>query len=100
MSRRRRIEITVEQRRLVLRRSVWPPVCCVECSTPVQMLMPEEAAALTGVGTRQLYRWVEAGQIHFVETAEGRLLLCPNSLSNELAEKEKDHVQLQTTFDD
>jgi len=91
MSRRRRIEITVENRLLVLRRAVHPPVWCAVCPTPVQMLTPEEATALTEVSTRWLYRQIEAGQIHFVETPEGRLLLCPHTLSNLLSEKEKDH---------
>ena len=73
MSRRRRIEITVENRLLVLRRAVHPSVWCAVCPVPVQMLTPEEAAALTQVSTRWLYRQLEAGQIHFVETPEGRL---------------------------
>lgn len=44
------------------------------------MLSPDEAAALTGVGARTIYRWVEAGLVHFAETAEGSLLICLNSL--------------------
>lgn len=92
MKRKRRIEITVEHNLLIIRRSAQAPVWCVECPAPVQMLTPEETAALTGVSLRRLCRQVEAGRLHFVETPEGRLLLCPHSLSNELSEKEKDHV--------
>jgi hypothetical protein len=68
---RKRLEITLETRRLVLRRSnnqttVW----CLACSSPVQSVSPEEAAGLAGVNTRTVYRWVEAEQLHFIETAE------------------------------
>ncbi len=81
MNRKRRIEITVEKTLLLVRRVSTPPVWCAECPAPALMLTPEEAAALTGLSTRSLYRQVEAGQFHFVETAEGRLLVCPNSLA-------------------
>lgn len=81
MRRRRRMEITVETRRLVIRRSTnQAPVWCVECSSPVQLITPEEAAVLAGVNTRTIYRWVETAQLHFLETAEQSPLLCLNSL--------------------
>ena len=41
---------------------------------------PEEAPALASVSTRTMYRWVESGRVHFLETPEGRLLVCRNSL--------------------
>ena len=81
MNRKRKIEITVENTLLIIRRSPLPPVWCVECPAPTQMLAPEEAAALLGVSTRAIYARAEAGQLHFVETPEGKLLVCPNSLS-------------------
>ena len=62
------------------------------------MLPPEEAAVLTSVGTRTLYRWVEAGRIHFAEVPDGaqqRLLVCPVSAAN-LAEDELADHTLQT----
>jgi predicted site-specific integrase-resolvase len=46
----------------------------------VQSVTPEEAAALAAVSTRIIYRWVEAGQLHFNETAEQSPLICLNSL--------------------
>jgi excisionase family DNA binding protein len=45
------------------------------------MLTVDEAAALTGASSRSVYRRVEAGQLHFAETPEGRLFICPNSIS-------------------
>ena len=81
MKRRKRVEITVETSLLVIRRGTnQGPVWCLECSSPVQSVTPEEAAVLAGVNTRAVYRWVEAGQLHFIETAEQSPLICLNSL--------------------
>jgi len=44
------------------------------------MIMPDEAVMLAHVSARTIYRWVEAEQLHFTETPEGCLLVCPNSL--------------------
>jgi hypothetical protein len=73
------MEITVETRRLVIRRST-NPIWCIECSLPVQLITPEEAAALAGVNTSTIQRRVEQGQLHFIETAEQSRLICLNSL--------------------
>jgi excisionase family DNA binding protein len=81
MNRKRRIEVTVENSLMIVRRSAHAPVWCAECPTRIQMITPDEAAALTGVSTRTIYRWVETHQLHFVETEAGRLLVCPDSLS-------------------
>ena len=81
MRRRKRLEITVETRRLVIhRRTNQTTVRCLACSSPAEWVSPEEAAAMAGVSTRSLYRCVEAGQLHFIETAEQSLLICLNSL--------------------
>lgn len=50
------------------------------------MLAPEEAAALCGVSPRTIYRWVEAGRVHFAETPDGRLSVCLASLPEAHAE--------------
>jgi excisionase family DNA binding protein len=93
MSRRKRMEITVETSLLVFRRTTNPAaVSCVECSSPVQMITPEEAAVLASVSTRTVYRRVERGQLHFVETDAGRLLICPNCLPTSISAKENNHV--------
>lgn len=57
-------------------RQAW----CAVCSGEVEMLNPEEAAAIAGVSTRTIYAWVEADQIDHTATAEGNVLVCPNSL--------------------
>ena len=80
---KRRTEITVETHRLlVVRRrggSLWDQ--CIECNRQVQMVTPREAAAIRGVTVRKINALVEAERLHFVETPDGLLLLCVNSVS-------------------
>jgi len=80
MNRTRRIKITIENKLLVVRRSSQTLVWCSECPAQIQMITAEEAATLTGVSTRTIYRWVEVEHPHFTETGEGRLMVCPNDL--------------------
>jgi len=44
------------------------------------MVSPGQAAALAGVSVRTVNRWVEAESIHFLESADGQLFVCLNSL--------------------
>jgi hypothetical protein len=56
-------------------------VLCEVCANPqVAMLAPEVAAALAGISLRTIFKMVEAGQVHYLEQADGLLLVCPNSL--------------------
>jgi len=79
---KKRTHITVKSDQvLVIRRpgrnlTAW----CTECGSLVNMIAPEEAMAVAGVSSREIYRWVEAGRIHFLETSEGFLLICLDSL--------------------
>ena len=81
MRRTKRVEITVETSRLVVRRGVGEaPVWCDECSAPAHTVTPGEAAALAGVSTGAVHRRAKAGRLHFVETAGSSPLICLNSL--------------------
>jgi hypothetical protein len=79
-------EITVERSDVfVVRRTketagVW----CERCGERVRMVTPEEAARTTGASTRAIYRRVETGRMHFIETAEGLLLVCLTSIKAEI----------------
>ena len=53
---------------------------CQPCGARVEMVTPEQAVTLTGIASRAIYGWVESGQVHFLETAEGHLLICLDSL--------------------
>ena len=55
---------------------------CRECGARVQMLTAEEAARFAGTSTRMIYRRVEAGEIHYLETADGGLLVCARSVTS------------------
>ncbi len=78
----RRTEITIEKHRFVsVRRrrgsvSGW----CSQCYSATPMVSPGQAAALAGVSVRTVNRWVEAETIHFLESADGQLFVCLNSL--------------------
>ncbi|HWP41595.1 MAG TPA: hypothetical protein VNO14_00070 [Blastocatellia bacterium] len=80
--RKKRVRITVESDQVyVMRRPVGNlRALCAECGDMVHMIMPEEAMALAGVSSREIYRLVEAGRVHFLETADGFLLICLDSL--------------------
>jgi hypothetical protein len=45
------------------------------------MVTPEEAARLAGVSWREMARRLEAGEVHFTETQDGRMQVCPRSIS-------------------
>jgi hypothetical protein len=84
VKRRKRTEISfeVEQVLVIRRRHPTAPAWCAECGALVEMLRPEEAAVLTGRSVRQICRQVEAGALHFIESADGALLICANSLGH------------------
>lgn len=79
---RRRIEITAETwRLLVVRRpgalaSLW----CEQCGAHAAFLPADLAAAVTARTAREVYRLVEASEVHFVESADGSVLVCLLSL--------------------
>ena len=79
---RRRFRITLTQVNDVTlagtggRESWW----CPRCADFVEMLTPEQAAAVAGVSTRHVFRWLEADRLHFVETASLSPLVCLASL--------------------
>lgn len=53
---------------------------CPECGEQAGMLTPEEAARVTGATTRDIYRRIEAGDIHFRELPHGGLFVCLASI--------------------
>ena len=79
---KRRIEITVDRHRLFVlkRRGGAVAEWCRHCGCKVQMLTPDQAATIANVSSRTIYRRVEAGELHYMETDEGHLLVCVNSI--------------------
>ena len=55
---------------------------CGLCRAEVLMLTPDEAAALAQSTARDIYRRVEARELHSIETDAGALRVCLNSLGD------------------
>ena len=78
----KRMKIIVEtDRELIVSRRSRYVAWCEDCAGLVCMITVDEAAAIASASSRSIYRQVENGQLHFAETPEGRLFICPNSLS-------------------
>lgn len=83
MGSRKQTKITVETERVVIiNRLEAVRGQCVACGMYVQMVSPDEAAAMARVSSRTIYRWVESDKIHYAEAAEGLLRICTNSLNS------------------
>jgi hypothetical protein len=84
---KRRTEITIETERVLMisgRRKVSIVTWCDGCDKRVRMCAAEEAAALSSVPVRQIYRWIECGVVHFVEEPNA-LLICTTSFTEAVA---------------
>jgi len=60
---------------------------CQSCRSDAPHLSVAEASALLQTTAREIFRLTEAGEIHFLETGAGELLICGNSLSALAKEK-------------
>ena len=82
MTKTRRMRITIQtERLLVMSRAKSLYSLCSACGDEVRMVTIDQAAALTRISSREIYREVEAGMLHFIET-EGSVLICFNSLND------------------
>jgi hypothetical protein len=61
---------------------------CEQCGHDTKLMPPEDAALLTGVSAREIYRRLEVGHIHFTELARGGLLICLNSVVHKVPAEE------------
>ncbi len=73
--------ITIETHQQTLIRSsvktfvVW----CETCGTETLMLKPEQAATVYDMTQREIFRQIENGELHFIETTKGELFVCSGS---------------------
>ena len=79
----KRTEITIE------RETVWvfPGTdvrleWCSECGHLVDAITVDAAARAAAVRSRAVFRWVEDGLVHYGETSQGTLWICPESIHN------------------
>jgi hypothetical protein len=57
------------------------PALCKACAAgDAILLLPEHASTLTGIAVPTIYRWVEAGTIHYMEAGNGKLTVCIKTL--------------------
>jgi hypothetical protein len=81
MGKRREERIEIHERLIVRTASgSLPTLCEVCCSGDSLLLSPEQASTLTGIPARLIYRWVEAGTIHYREASNGKLTVCMKTL--------------------
>lgn len=83
MAKTRKTEKTVEIHEFYIVRSASGslPALCGECAAgDAIMIAPEQAAAVAHVPARTIYRWVEAGMVHYQAQSDGSLTVCLKSL--------------------
>lgn len=54
---------------------------CRACLTEGYFILPERAAIESGASVREIFRLVESGAVHFIETDNRLTLICRASLS-------------------
>jgi len=82
MTRTTRTRITIQTERVLVmgHRSLYG--LCIECGDEVRMATIDQASAMVGVSSREIYREIESGNLHFMETPKGSVLVCFNSLND------------------
>lgn len=70
--------ITVETwRKTIIRQSASPVFApCERCESETEMFSPEEYAHRQNTTARVVYRRIENGDCHFIETEDGAVLVC------------------------
>lgn len=78
----KRFLITKEEHEVFVIRNRWPMrnAHCSICLEKVEMLHIDAAVTSTGISMRQLFRAIESGQVHSIDTDLGHLLVCSRSL--------------------
>ena len=88
MKRTRRTKTTLELREVVVIRGSRKRnhVLCANCSEAAALVTIEDAVKMSGITARAIYRLIEAGEVHFAETADGLALICPATLLKRVSE--------------
>ena len=67
---------------VITRRDRWSNGRCRVCDTPAQMITLAEAARIAQVSELAIAAQIRSRLLHSTETADGRVLICLNSLLN------------------
>lgn len=89
MRKRKSTKITFETERLLFigsQRSLF--ALCEGCGDEVRLVTVDQAAAMARVNSLAVYRLVEAGTLHYIETSTGALLICAVSLGHLISNQE------------
>ena len=80
---KKKYEVTIERDEVLVIRSpaTEQTEWCSGCAKDVSMVTPDQAALIAGASWRQVSAWVESASVHFVETRDGLLLICLESIS-------------------
>ena len=73
---KRKTQISVRTERLLMVRKSKPSFLTVCATCGAALVAPEQAARALGKRTRDVYREIEKGTLHFTELAGGELLVC------------------------
>ena len=87
--RRREILVETEQILLFINKSKKNYLRCIKCGGNALMLPPALIAEVLDFSSRIIYRQIESGRIHFVESDTYQMFVCINSIANVFAEKKK-----------
>ena len=77
---RRKILTETKQILLVLDSERAEHLYCSVCGEKTEMISPLAAARLFGVSTREIYRSIESGDLHYLEFEDRRIFVCLKSL--------------------
>jgi hypothetical protein len=84
MSRKQRIEITIETAQVLLIRCRTLPGWCQQCAATVARLTVEDAAVAARVSLPTINQWADTGLLHSFEAEQGPRYICLNSLLNSI----------------
>jgi hypothetical protein len=82
MKTKKRLEIVLEKHEtttISFNRNRRAKTFCPACGSNELHITVAEAAALFSTTAREIFRLIEAGKIHYLETETGALLICGNS---------------------
>lgn len=83
---KRTTEIFVRSdRRIVLHQPCAEQIICPFCGA--KMFAAEAIAAALGISCREIYRQIETGAVHFIETVAGAALICQSLIETKTGEK-------------
>lgn len=90
MKRKRRTEINLEiEEAVAIRTRTVLIAYCRWCGKQARMVAANEAAMITRLSAREVYRFVETGRLHFIEDQGGLLYVCSGSLQSLLSDPGK-----------